>query len=87
MKTELLKNWREIKITEVVDVIRGVTYNGNDVKEVPTLDHIPIMRAGNINQSIIYDDYVYIPKKYVSKEQLLKKGDILIEFILAEAKS
>jgi len=78
MKLQLPKGWKEIKLQETSEIIRGVTYDGNSVKELPTIDHIPIMRAGNINQKIIYDDYVYVPQKYVSKKQLLKKGDILI---------
>ena len=59
--------------------VRGVSYSKNDASLTYKEGFVPVLRAGNIqNSRIIHYDFVYIPKEGVKNVQLLKKGDILI---------
>ena len=59
--------------------IRGVSYQKSDASSSPSDGLIPVLRANNIAKvQIITDDLVYVPSRYVSSEQYLKDGDILI---------
>ena len=67
----------KVKIYEVCEQIRGVSYKPSDVLD--SLTGIPILRANNISDGTInYDNLVYIKKERISSKQILKKGDILI---------
>jgi type I restriction enzyme S subunit len=62
-----------------VEVIRGVTYNKNDIKNEKDKNVIGILRATNINGNVIdLDDLVYVDKSKVSENQKLNPLDILI---------
>lgn len=66
-----------VKISEICEQIRGVSYKPTDV--VDSLSGIPILRANNISDDVInYNNLVYIKKERISPKQILKKGDILI---------
>ena len=68
---------RRVKISEICEQIRGVSYKPTDV--VDSLSGIPILRANNISDDVInYNNLVYIKKERISPKQILKKGDILI---------
>jgi type I restriction enzyme S subunit len=59
--------------------VRGVSYKKADVSNAPGRDLVPVLRANSIsNGSIITDDLVYVPSRYVSPEQYLRDGDLLI---------
>ncbi|MGQ7947161.1 restriction endonuclease subunit S [Flavobacterium sp. WC2509] len=59
--------------------IRGVSYSKNDASLKFEEGLIPVLRAGNIqNSRIVHNDFVYIPKGGVKDTQLLRHGDILI---------
>lgn len=68
-----------VALNKIMEQIRGVSYSKKDASTSYEKDKIPVLRAGNIQDSrIIEDDYVYIPVSGVKQNQLLKKGDILI---------
>jgi type I restriction enzyme S subunit len=59
--------------------VRGVTYTKSDARSEPNTGLIPILRATNIQDGrLILDDFVYVPARYVSQEQFVKPGDLLI---------
>jgi len=74
------KNWERKRLEELgVNVIRGVTYNKNDIKTLNDRDVIGILRATNINGNVIdLDNLVYVDKSLISENQKLKPFDILI---------
>jgi type I restriction enzyme S subunit len=74
------KRWERKKLNGLgVDVIRGVTYNKNDIKTANDKDVIGILRATNINGNIIdLDNLVYVDKSLISENQKLQPFDILI---------
>ncbi|MFC0812795.1 restriction endonuclease subunit S [Paracoccus panacisoli] len=59
--------------------VRGVTYNKSDASSVWADGLVPVLRANNIaDGKIRADDLVYVPSSYVSPNQYLRSGDLLI---------
>jgi type I restriction enzyme S subunit len=75
---ELPATWLWCKGREVFNVIRGVTYQKTDARETFVEDHLPLLRANNIQATINLDDLVYVPRQLVSDDQCLRKGDYLV---------
>lgn len=74
-----MTSWSSKSLAEVADVIRGVTFDKSEVRAVSDEARIPILRAGNIQDSLNTDtDLVYVPKNRVSTEQRLQRGDLVI---------
>ena len=66
-----------LKIKDLTEQIRGVSYKPSDV--VTSDIGLPILRANNIkDNSLSFDDLVFIKPEKVSKKQLLQNGDIVI---------
>ena len=67
------------ELGEVADVIRGVAFGQADVSREPADGVVPILRAGNIaDQLKLEDDLIFVPNELVNKQQLLRKGDIVM---------
>lgn len=73
----LLKK-RFVKLKNLCEQIRGVSYTPKDVRDTPADGYLPVLRANNIQDKITLDDLVYVNHKKIGAEQLLKEGDILI---------
>ncbi len=74
------KGWEVKKITEVVKILRGISFDSKDASFEYFEDAIPILRANNIkpNRTIDLTDLMFIPKSKVSEEKKLKELDIVI---------
>jgi type I restriction enzyme S subunit len=71
--------WKTTTIAEVADFIRGVTYQKSDARKEPEEGFLPLIRATNIgNESLSYDEFVFVPKKVVKPEQLIRVNDMVI---------
>ena len=71
--------WEKVNISAISEQIRGVSYKPSDLSDTETDDHIPVLRANNVTENgIKLDDLVYVDTKRISKNQVLKSGDILI---------
>lgn len=72
----------KVKIGDVSDLIRGVSYKKTDANEASTGDDdILVLRGGNIQDGKIFrnaNDEVFVNKSLVSERQYLKKGDVVI---------
>ena len=75
---DIPKGWEIKKLIDIAEIVRGVSYKGSDSEKEPREGYNPILRAGNINSSITYDDLTYVPEKYINKDQYLKPFDVLI---------
>ena len=72
-------NYEIVGIGEICDFVRGVTFDGNEVLSEKADGYVPILRAGNIRDTLeIQNDLVWVPSKRVSKEQYLRNYDIAI---------
>ena len=75
----LPRNWRWVALGEVCDLIRGVVFEKTQARLTPTAKHLPVLRAGNISDVLITeDDLVWIPEHFISREQRLQSGDIVM---------
>jgi type I restriction enzyme S subunit len=74
------ENWERKSLKELgVEIIRGVTYNKDDIKTVTSKNVVGILRATNINGNVIdLDNLVYVDKSLISENQKLQLFDIMI---------
>ncbi|MCR4417766.1 MAG: N-6 DNA methylase [Ignavibacteria bacterium] len=83
---ELSDGWPMVKLGEVCELIRGITYSKEDEVEE---NGYPVLRANNINLdgTLNFDEVKQISKKVnLNEKKKLKKGDIFI-CLVREAKS
>jgi len=79
LKREIPKGWNVGTIKPFINVIRGVTYEKDDVQDAQSSGYICLLRANNIaNGNINYDNVVYVKENKISKEQLLMQNDVFI---------
>lgn len=77
--SDLPSSWEMADGDDLFASVRGVTYSKADAASAPADGFVPILRANNIADGrIVADDLVYVPAKYVSPEQYLRAGDLLI---------
>ena len=74
-----MNRWQATPLAELATVIRGVSFDKSQVSDAPSKNSIPILRAGNIQESLLTDsDLVYVSEDLVSDEQLMRRGDLAI---------
>lgn len=74
------QNFERVRLKEIADILRGVTYKKDEATEKPADGLIPILRANNIQDRslLLEQELVWVPRKAVSDLQVLRKGDIVI---------
>ncbi len=77
-RTQAAKGWEKAKLADLLTVIRGVTYKKEQSAKEPRKGLIPVLRANNIQNGLVFEDLVYVPEDCVSDAQMLRKGDIVI---------
>ena len=77
-RINLPDGWSQCHLSDILAVIRGVTYKKSDARENPDTGLIGILRATNINGELDFDDLVCVPSKYVNDAQRLRIGDIVV---------
>jgi type I restriction enzyme S subunit len=72
--------WVEAPVSEIAELLRGVSYKKAVARETPEAGYLPILRATNIqdNRLILGSDLVYVPEEHVKPEQRLQVGDVVI---------
>jgi len=70
--------WQRTKLGDLLVVLRGVSYKKEHATKQPSDGYVPILRATNIQNGLVFEDLVYVPRRYVSDEQLLRPNDIVI---------
>lgn len=80
MENELPKNWILIKVVDISEIVRGITYQKSDASATKFDNSCLVLRGGNIQDGkiVIEDDCVYVPESIVKKDQKLRKGDVII---------
>ena len=67
------------RLGDLIEQIRGVSYKPEDIYDELNENSIALLRANNIKDGQLnFDDVIYVDKKRVRDNQLLKTGDILI---------
>ena len=68
-----------VRVGDLSDQIRGVTYGKEDASKSSADGYLPVLRAGNITDyGLVYNDLVYVPAGKVSAKQKLRTGDIVV---------
>ena len=75
---KLPPGWEAANLGDVLEVIRGVTYRKEDSRKTSNEGFLPVLRANNIQNTLVFEDLVYVPAKDVSETQTLRVGDIVI---------
>lgn len=81
MKDKLPSNWTIINVGSLCAQLRGITYQKGDAYNAPFKNSVWVLRGGNIQDGKIVtkkNDDVYVSNKLVKKEQLIRKGDVII---------
>ncbi len=84
LKREIPMGWEAGTLSEISELIRGVSYSAGDIKNKDDKDVAPILRATNINGNVIdLQNMVYVSKEFVSDNQFLNQFDILMTCLAA----
>ena len=68
-----------VRVGDLAEQIRGVTYAKGDASDEPRDGYVPILRAGNISdEGLSLSDLVFVPAARVSDRQFLKRNDVLV---------
>ena len=68
-----------VKVSDLSEQIRGVSYGKEDASKSPKEGHIPILRAGNITDNgLTFDNLVFVPNQRVSIKQIIRRNDVVI---------
>jgi type I restriction enzyme S subunit len=65
-------------LLNLCELIRGVSYQRGEAETAPADGPIPLIRANNINEELIFENLQYVPKKRVSDNQMLNVGDVVL---------
>jgi len=74
------ESWPEVVVSDVSELIRGVTYSKEHATDKPQDGYTPVLRATNIQESrlVLESDLVFVPDSNVSANQRLRAGDIVV---------
>ena len=74
-----MKHWPTKPLSEFAEVIRGISFDKSQVFEAPGQKLVPILRAGNIQDSLLTEsDLVFVPAELVSPQQRMRRGDLAV---------
>jgi type I restriction enzyme, S subunit len=72
------RNGKRIILGQIGEFVRGVGYKPDDLG-LDDEDHVPVLRANNLQHSrIVFDDLKFVHKKNIHEIQYLRNGDIVI---------
>ncbi|ELA8731555.1 restriction endonuclease subunit S [Morganella morganii] len=76
---ELPAGWEWARLGNTVAIIRGITFPASEKHKEPSEGKVACLRTANIQDSIEWDDLLYVSKSFVKRsEQFAEKGDIVM---------
>lgn len=80
MEKEIPRTWILIKVVDISDIVRGITYQKSDASTTKFANSCLVLRGGNIQDGkiLIDDDCVYVADSLIKKDQKLREGDVII---------
>ncbi|MFQ2771009.1 restriction endonuclease subunit S [Aeromonas caviae] len=68
-----------VKLQEIVDIVRGVTFSKSEGAALPDENRYPVIRAGSIqNKLLVNEDQIWVLKEKIKQSQLIRKNDIIM---------
>lgn len=78
-QNEIPSEWVFSFLSDIVEIIRGVTYKKAQSSTNPDQGLLPVLRANNIQKGkLLNSDLVYVPCELVKQRQKLNLGDIVV---------
>ena len=79
LKREIPEGWKVSDLSNVIEVIRGVAYDVQDISPNEIDGYVPLVKSNNIqSDQLILDDIIYVNKNNVSDEQILTKNSVFV---------
>jgi type I restriction enzyme S subunit len=77
---EVPENWVWTKVGDLVELERGITFPASAKKDQKEEGLIGCARTANVQDEFIWDDLIYVDKKYLKNndKKLLRKDDIVM---------
>ena len=75
---ELPAGWLWATGADLYRVIRGVSYEKQQARNVAAAGTVPLLRANNIQRTLNFDDSVCVPTGLVAADQILRAGDYVV---------
>ena len=76
---DLPELWVETNLSELVRIVRGVTYKKAESSGEAADGLLPVLRANNIQDGqLVFDDLVYVPSSSISDVQRIRRGDVVV---------
>jgi type I restriction enzyme S subunit len=76
---KLPAGWTIASLSDVAEIIRGITFPGSEKSKLPEPGRIACLRTSNVQDQIDWDDLLYIGENFVSRDnQILRPKDIVM---------
>jgi type I restriction enzyme S subunit len=71
--------WQWVSLGEVVDIVRGITFPSSEKSTSPENGRVACLRTTNVQNTIEWDDLLYIREEFVSREdQFIQFQDVVM---------
>lgn len=71
--------WEMVRLGDYIKQVRGVSYKPEDVSEDQDGNHIPVLRAHNIQtDGLNFNNLVYVNKQRIQQIQFIRRNDIVV---------
>ena len=75
-RAELLEGWEWVKLGDVCEAVRGVTFSSGEAKNEPFDGGIACLTTSGVQNEVAWDSRRFIPKVAARREeQILQHGD------------
>ncbi|MEO3679055.1 restriction endonuclease subunit S [Rheinheimera sp. FR7-31] len=69
----------QVQLSEVADIIRGVSFSKDEVESTKSEGLLPVIRAGSIQETLLLNEgQVWVPKEKIRKQQKIRRDDIVM---------
>ena len=76
---ELPEGWEWVRLGDFTNIIRGITFPGNEKSQFQAPGKIACLRTANVQEQIDWDDLIYISDSFVKRDdQYLQEHDIVM---------
>ncbi|EIN9814784.1 restriction endonuclease subunit S [Escherichia coli] len=76
---ELPEGWEWVRLGDFTNIIRGITFPGNEKSQFQAPGKIACLRTANVQEQIDWDDLIYISDSFVKRDdKYLQEHDIVM---------
>lgn len=76
---ELPAGWEWVRLGEVIEVIRGITFPASEKTKEPASGRIACLRTANVQERIEWDDLLFVDRSFMGREeQVIAQQDIVM---------